>query len=98
MIDYYLKFASEQEAIEAFTVVELTHDGKIMAATPDLAIDVIGSISKPTGALINCDGVELPVLAPISGYHVNIRLINGTLDESLLPFCITPNTPSRIFG
>ena len=36
------------------------------------ALDTIGTISKPTGAMLSVDGAEVPEMAAIPGYHANL--------------------------
>ena len=61
-------------------------------------IDTIGVIYKATGATTEQDGMTVPVMAPITGWHVNVRLVDGEDGSSLAPFAITPATPTRVWG
>lgn len=79
MIDYYLKFKDEAEALE---VLE-GYTG---------SIDIIGQIYKETGNTLSTDEGEVPEMALIAGWHVNTR---GPTSESLLPFSIQALTPIR---
>ena len=37
-----------------------------------MTIDIIGTIHKPTGAMLtDSEGMEYPKFAPIPGYHIN---------------------------
>ena len=71
--------------------------------TPDYAIDVVGTIHKPTGNTITSpEGFEYPETAAIAGYHVNIRLNNNNRRadlEALSDYFVdpTPSTPSRVW-
>lgn len=87
MIDFYLKFASEEEANSVL------FDGE----TPRFAnIDVIGTIYTPTDKM-DVDGY--PMMKPIDGWHVNVRVINENTNN-LEPFRINPDpvTPIRIWA
>jgi hypothetical protein len=62
-------------------------------------IDTIGVIYKPTGEMLQGEDGEYPAMAPIEGWHVNVRLVNATEDSApLLPYAVTPNSPQRVFG
>lgn len=62
MIDYYLKFKDQVEAEDVLAAI-------------NASVDVIGTIYKPTGKLLaDTEGNEYPELAPLEGYHVNLRL------------------------
>jgi hypothetical protein len=41
---------------------------------------------------------EYPEMAPIEGWHVNIRLVDGEDADALEPFVVQPNTPVRVWG
>ena len=60
-----------------------------------LALDVIGTIHKPTGNMLtDADGMEYPETAPIDGFHANL-----IADEGLnLPVIIPPETPYRVWA
>jgi hypothetical protein len=58
-------------------------------------IDTIGIIYKPTG---ETDEEGNPEMAPIEGWHVNVRLVDGEDADALEPFEVTPNTPVRVWG
>lgn len=61
-----------------------------------LNTDVIGTIYKPTGATQTVEGMEVPVMEALEGYHVNVRLVDE--DESTLtPYAIQPANPVRVW-
>jgi hypothetical protein len=61
-------------------------------------IDTIGVIYKPTGETTEQDGMAVPVMAPIPGWHVNVRLAEGEDIESLQAFKATLKTPIRVWA
>lgn len=79
--DLYLKFADAAEA-------EALLDGY------EGAIDVVGTIYKPTGVVFVTENGDVPEMAAIPGWHVNTR---GPLLDTLLPYAVTPEptTPTR---
>lgn len=90
MIDYYLKFANQAEAedvlsnLSFLTEVE-NEDGSVVLVPTGLAsIDFVGIIHKATGKLLeDLDGNEYPELAPLEGYHVNLRLASLPVTQSV---------------
>jgi len=58
-------------------------------------MDVVGTIYKSTGNIIE----DNPEMAPIDGWHVNLR---GTLTtvqvEALTPFIVVPQSPVRVWA
>lgn len=87
-MDYYLKAESEQalwaalEAAGAATTFDVKDEqGNVVetrhAPTAGYSIDIIGTIYKPTGNLIQktVEGVtmEVPEMAALDGFHANLR-------------------------
>jgi hypothetical protein len=74
------------EAIEGYEVANYTN------------IDTIGIIYKPTGEMLQGEDGEYPEMAPIEGWHVNIRLVDGEDADALEPFVVQPKSPVRVWG
>ncbi len=80
MIDYYLKFASEEEAKEVLfdndLLLEYTNDEvTYLSANLIASIDYVGIIFKPTGKVLkDKEGLEYPEMKALDGYHVNLRI------------------------
>lgn len=81
-----------------------TPDGDVylVAHTHDYAIDVVGTIYEPTGETLTDDeGVAYPAMAPVDGWHVNIRLVTDAMRETVealnASHGVTPNSPSRVW-
>jgi hypothetical protein len=71
--------------------------------THDYAIDVVGVIYKPTGNMLTDDeGNEYPEMAPLDGWHINIRLIGDKMLEATeavaAKYGVVPNTPARVWA
>lgn len=100
--DYFLRFESEAQANSVlFTETEpVTFDADGTESTHRKAnypnIDVIGVIHKPTGKMIESDGIEYPEMAPIDGWHVNVR--STEQHPELEAYATTPTTPVRVWG
>jgi hypothetical protein len=80
-------------------------DPYLVTTTHDYAIDIVGTINKPTGNTLTHEetGFEYPELSPIDGYHINIRLLTDKYVEqveALSDYLVDPEpvTPSRIWS
>jgi hypothetical protein len=73
------------EAIEGYEVANYAN------------IDTIGIIYKPTGETTEQDGMAVPVMAPIEGWHVNVRVVDEDA-EALQAFEVHPATPMRVWA
>lgn len=98
-MDYYLKFENEAAMRAAFGSV--TTDGPFGPHTAHplvegLALDIVGEIHQPTGDFEIVDGLEVPVFADLTGWHVNLR--GEELPEDLVPFRIYPQNPRRVWA
>jgi hypothetical protein len=86
MIDYYLKFPSEAAAQAVlFDVEKLKYT----------YIDQIGVIYKPTGKTVASESSDTPEMAPVDGWHVNVRHVEEApeLDE----FVVVVDSPVRVW-
>jgi hypothetical protein len=104
-IDYCLKFDSEAEAkavlYRVVGAVEADPENGVEAqegyevANYD-AIDLIGTIYKPTGKMLQSDEGEVPEMAPVDGYHVNVRVLKEA--PELEAYRVHPVTPVRVWA
>ena len=74
----------------------------LVAHTADYAIDVVGVIQKPTGNILtDAEGNEYPEMAPIAGWHINIRLMGDAVRDTVeaidAQYGVTPATPERVW-
>ena len=77
-------------------------DPYLVTHSHDYAIDVVGVIYEPTGNMLTDDeGNEYPEMAPVDGWHVNMRLVGDAVRETVealdTSHGITPNSPSRVW-
>lgn len=88
--DLHLKFkdAAEADAV-LFDVVETKRPRYA-------AIDVIGAIYKPTGKMVKTDEGDVPAMAPVDGWHVNVRHTEEM--PELKAWAVTPKTPSHVWA
>lgn len=111
MHDVFLKFADEAEALATFETVGLQVDAltyhDTALPTGMLIVKAVGptcegAVYAPTGETeADGEGVEVPVMATVPGFHVNLRLADGAaLPDALAVFAVTPEpvTPAEIFG
>tara|TARA_R110000868_G_scaffold28093_1_gene105735 strand:+ start:1208 stop:1528 length:321 start_codon:yes stop_codon:yes gene_type:complete len=106
MLDYYLRFSTEEEAFQAFKEAGYTSQdetGKefVISATHQVCIDVIGTIYRGGKWDMNEQGEMITIEEPVKldGYHANVRILSGDIAENLRTFVIdTPNNLYRIFG
>ena len=60
-------------------------------------VDEIGIIYLPTGEMVSGeDGDEL-VMAPIDGWHVNVRTMSQEVADALRHLEVTPDNPVRVW-
>lgn len=109
MNDLYLKFTDKAQADSVLytttpVLAVVDPEGNVITpagedvVTPNFAnIDVIGTIYRPTGEVETVDGMEVPVMAALEGYHVNVRAV-GEDTSALVPFAVVPTVPQRIWG
>ena len=84
--DLCLRFPDEATATEALTDLHA-------------AIDVIGTIYKPTGEMLLGEDGEYPEMAPLEGWHVNLRGVFTADDlDALELFVVTPENPVRVWA
>ena len=57
-------------------------------------IDHIGTIWKPTGKMLQTDEGEVPEMAPLPGYHVNVRVVDEDA-SALEAYQVFPDNPVR---
>ena len=106
MLDYYLKFSTEQEAFQAFQEAGYTsqdEEGRelVISATHDYCVDLVGTIYRGGKWDMNEQGEMITIEEPVKldGYHANVRILSGDIAENLRTFVIdTPNNLYRIFG
>lgn len=106
MIDYYLRFSSQEEAFQAlkeagYTSTDENEKEFIISATHEYCVDEIGTIYKGGKWEPNQNGEMVTIEEPVKldGWHINIRILSGDIAENLRTYVIdTPNNLYRIFG
>jgi len=88
-VDYMLRFANQAEA------TSVLFDGELPKY---LAIDVIGIIYEPTGVTIQTAEGPVPEMAPLPGWHVNVRHTAEAPELDAFAVTPTPATPRRVWA
>lgn len=74
--DYCLRFKDAAEADAALFTEQTNVQGDVVETVKVAkyaAIDIIGTIYKPTGNVLTTDEGEIDEMAPLPGWHVNVR-------------------------
>lgn len=91
MTDLFLKFPDEETAM---TLLYSDEQPRFEAA-----IDTIGVIYKPTGETLLGEDGPYPEMAPLDGWHVNLR---GAFTEEqmaeLAAYTVEPTNPVRFWA
>lgn len=109
MTDFYLKFASEEEANAVlYTVHPAVYEvdmetgaptDKVVSeeyTTPNYRnIDVLGVLYEKQEIV---DPENPPEPVPLEGWHVNVRVVGDEDSAPLQPFAVVPTLPRRIWG
>jgi len=97
--DFFLRFADQAEA-DSVLFDEQTNVQDDVVETVKVpkyaAIDVIGTIYKPTGKMIKTDQGEVPEMAPLEGWHVNVRHTDEA--PELDAYKVAPKAPVRAWA
>lgn len=78
MNDIYLKASDALELyayLESAGVTVRGEDGPVVSDAHKFALDVIGTIYKPTGKVVQMQTEEVQEMAAIDGYHANLRVL-----------------------
>ena len=99
--DFYIKLTDEA-AMTTVLSDFYNDENEFVPNTSNYAIDVVGTLSKPTGNTLTDDnGMEYPEMQALDGWHVNIRLIGDEVREAVealdTSHGMTPSTPQRIW-
>lgn len=106
MFDVSLKFTDHAAALAAFETLGLDidaltyHDtglpeGMLIVKAVGAACD--GVVYAPTGETeTDAEGITIPVMAAVPGFHVNLRLDDGAeLPDALAAFAVTPEPEAQ---
>ena len=96
-MDYTLKFTSEAAANKVLFTEQTQVMGDVVETVkvsnfPQHSVDIIGVIYKPTGKLLTSEEGSFPEMAPVDGWHVNVR---GEENATLAEYHVEVATPVR---
>jgi hypothetical protein len=95
-IDFHLRFTDQSEADAVLYNEQTNVQGDIVETVKVpkyAAVDVIGVIYKPTGKLLTTDEGEVPEMAPVEGWHANVR--HTAEAPELDAYKVAPKAPVR---
>jgi len=99
MNTYYLRFASEEEALAEFdSAGYISTDGysTVITASVDHALDVVGVIYNDDAVYDPETGEVATPATPMTGWHVNFKA--DALPDGWDAFVVTPLAPHRMFA
>ncbi|HAW7887471.1 TPA: hypothetical protein JLN09_003851 [Escherichia coli] len=100
MRDLYLRFTDANEMrmqLIAAGFVDDEEQGGLYH--PDISLDIVGVITVPVEVINPGEENEIIKYTTEPGYHVNLRVMNDSLDLSgLNDFVVTPKTPARVWA
>jgi hypothetical protein len=103
MTDFYLKTNDLHELWDLLLAQDLAEmitspDGSTDYVAKNIALDIIGTIFKPTGNMITSGDLTFPEQLPIDGFHANIRGDLTLEQQAALPLISAPATPYRVWA
>lgn len=81
-------------------IMENDGDAYLVTGSADHAFDTIGLIHKATGVMLtDAEGIEYPEMAPVPGWHVNLRIrgdyMRAEAEAIDAAWGVSPVTPHR---
>ncbi|HBW42405.1 MAG TPA: hypothetical protein DEF84_16670 [Leclercia adecarboxylata] len=100
MRDLYLRFNdANQMRTQLIAAGFVDDEGQGGFYHPDISLDIIGVISVPAEVINPGEENEIIKYTTEPGYHVNLRVMNDSLDlYGLNDFVVTPKTPARVWA
>jgi hypothetical protein len=97
--DYFLRFDTEAEANAALYDEQTNVQGDIVETVlvpKYAAVDIIGTIFKPTGKTLKTPEGPVPEMKAVPGWHVNVR--HTETAPELDAYKVEVKTPSRMWA
>lgn len=81
-------------------IMENDGDAYLVTGSADHAFDIVGLIHKATGVMLtDDDGMEYPEMAPVDGWHINLRIrgdyMRAEAEAIDAEYGVEPATPHR---
>ena len=100
MRDLYLRFNDANQMHTQLIAAGFVDDeGQGGLYHPDISLDIVGVITVPAEVINSGEQNEIIKYTTEPGYHVNLRVLDDSLDLSgLNDFVVTPKTPARVWA
>lgn len=100
MKDLYLRFTDAEEMrTQLIAAGFVDDDGRGDLYHPNISLDIVGVITVPVEVINPGEENEVIKYTTEPGYHVNLRVMNDSLDLSgLNDFVVKPKTPARVWA
>jgi len=100
MRDLYLRFNdANQMRTQLIAAGFVDDEGQGGFYHPDISLDIVGVITVPAEVINSGEENEVIKYTTEPGYHVNLRVMNDSLDLSRLnDFVVKPKTPARVWA
>ena len=89
---HYLRFESEDSAIQHLIDAGFVQDDVILLNSHTHTIDLVGQIIR--GGEWDEEGNVIKQPEVLDGWHINYQ---GDLPDAWIPFVVTPKNPARMF-
>ncbi|WP_148569000.1 hypothetical protein [Leclercia adecarboxylata] len=100
MRDLYLRF-NDADKMRTQLIAAGFVDDEVQGGLyhPDISLDIVGVITVPAEVINSGEENEIIKYTTDPGYHVNLRVMNDSLDLSgLNDFVVKPKTPARVWA
>ena len=97
--DFFLRFDTEAEANKVLFTEQTNVQGDIVETVKVpryAAVDIVGTIYKPTGKTLKTPEGPVDEMAPLDGWHANVRHTDEA--PELEAFRVFPETPARMWA
>lgn len=100
MRDLYLRFNDADEMRTQLIAAGFVDDnGQGGLYHPAISLDIVGVITLPAEVINPGEENEIIKYTTEPGYHVNLRVMNDSLDlTGLNDFVVTPKKPARVWA
>ncbi len=100
MRDLYLRFNDANQMLTQLIAAGFVDDERQSGFYhPDISLDIVGVITVPAEVINPGEENEIIKYTTEPGYHVNLRVMNDSLDLSVLnDFVVKPKTPARVWA
>jgi len=97
--DFFLKFKDADEANAALFTEQTNVQGDVVETVlvpKYAAVDVVGTIYKPTGKMLTTPEGPVPEMKAVPGWHVNVRHTDEA--SELDAYKVEVKTPARMWA